>query len=80
MSEESVVAIEDRILEVRGVSNWSSLKMLEHQDDDESEPNNEESLGRGKCSRIPSVKLQDFVTYTLHKMSPSDCSLSLQRK
>jgi len=26
------------------------------------------------------VKLQDFVTYTVHKMSPSDCSLSPQRK
>ena len=51
-----------------------------HDDDDESEPNNEESLGRGKHSRIPSVKLQDFVTYTAHKMSPSDCSLSPQRK
>ena len=27
-----MVATEDRILEVRGVSNWSSLKMLEHQE------------------------------------------------
>ena len=34
-----------------------------HHHDDASESNNEESLGRGKCSRIPSVKLQDFVTY-----------------
>ena len=26
------MATEDRILEVKGVSNWSSLKMLKHQE------------------------------------------------
>ena len=51
MSEESGVATEDRILEERGgaelelTQDVGTSREVHYDDDDESEPNNEESLG-----------------------------------
>ncbi|CAI8597174.1 unnamed protein product [Vicia faba] len=38
-----------------------------------------ENLGRGRRVKIPSTKLQDFVTNTISKICPSNCSIAPSR-
>lgn len=41
--------------------------------------NTVENLGRGHRVKIPSTKLQDFVTNTISKICPSNCSIASSR-
>ncbi|MCH83031.1 hypothetical protein A2U01_0003845, partial [Trifolium medium] len=83
MSQHLEKASEYMITEVRGGPELENSQDVETSrevsHDSDAELKDEELLGRGKRDKIPSVKLQDYVTYTVQKMSPSDCSLPPQR-
>jgi hypothetical protein len=80
-SEHQEVPLEVESSEFRGGADVHEVGESQViQQDDEHEEMNEEDLGRGKRVKIPSVKLNDYVTtYNVQHLSPSTSSLPLQQ-